>query len=132
MRNRELGDERLAVRAPSWVTINERFPSTSIIRMLEGIRMLMRPEQSADVRAFFSDRGVPQAAKTLEQLVERQQINAALRTRSRDPLATLTPLSVWPTVLGDTRGAPVKRLAGLRRRRGHGPGLLERSTPGIA
>jgi hypothetical protein len=31
---------------------------------------------------------VPQAAKTLEQLVERQQINTSLRTRESDQLAT--------------------------------------------
>ncbi len=88
MRNRELGDHAWQFVRRNWVTINERFPSTSIIRMLEGIRMLMRPEQSADVRAFFSERGVPQAAKTLEQLVERQQINTSLRTRESDQLAT--------------------------------------------
>ncbi len=88
MRNRDLGEHAWQFVRRNWETVNERFPSTSIIRMLEGIRMLMRPEQSADVRAFFSERGVPQAAKTLEQLVERQQINTALRTRESDPLAT--------------------------------------------
>jgi puromycin-sensitive aminopeptidase len=87
MRNRDLGDQAWQFVRRNWETINERFPSTSIIRMLEGIRMLMRPEQTADVRTFFSERGVPQAAKTLEQLMERQQINASLRSRESDDLA---------------------------------------------
>ena len=47
----------------------------------------MRPEQASEVRAFFSERGVPQAAKTLEQVLERQQINAAFRERESDQLA---------------------------------------------
>jgi hypothetical protein len=39
------------------------------------------------VRAFFFVRGVAQAAKTLEQLVERQQIHASLRSRESEQLA---------------------------------------------
>ena len=97
MRNRDLGEHAWQFVRRNWVTINERFPSTSIIRMLEGIRMLMRPEQSADVRAFFSERGVPQAAKTLEQLVERQQINTSLRSTRVRPAGDLTPLRCRPT-----------------------------------
>ena len=87
MRNRDHGEQAWRFVARNWTTLNERFPSTSIIRMVDGVRLLMRPEQASEVRAFFSERGVPQAAKTLEQVLERQQINAAFRTRESDQLA---------------------------------------------
>jgi puromycin-sensitive aminopeptidase len=87
MRNRDHGEQAWHFVARHWTELNERFPSTSIIRMVDGVRLLMRPEQASEVRAFFSERGVPQAAKTLEQVLERQQINAALRTREFEALA---------------------------------------------
>ena len=58
MRNRDHGEQAWHFVARNWTTLNERFPSTSIIRMVEGIRMLMRPEQASEVQAFFSERGV--------------------------------------------------------------------------
>ncbi len=87
MRNRDHGEQAWHFVARNWTALNERFPSTSIIRMVEGIRMLMRPEQASEVSAFFSERGVPQAAKTLQQLIERQQINTTFRERESGPLS---------------------------------------------
>ena len=87
MRNRDHGEQAWHFVARNWTALNERFPSTSIIRMLEGIRMLMRPQQASEVSAFFSERGVPQAAKTLQQLIERQQINTTFRDRESEPLS---------------------------------------------
>ena len=40
----------------------------------------------ADVQAFFAEHPIPQAAKTLEQMLERQRVNAALREREADRL----------------------------------------------
>ncbi len=87
MRNRNHGEQAWRFVARNWTTVNERFPSTSIVRMVEGIRMLMRPEQAGEVQAFFSEHAIPQAAKTLQQLVERQQINSAFRSREAEPLS---------------------------------------------
>ncbi|HTN80603.1 MAG TPA: M1 family metallopeptidase [Acidimicrobiales bacterium] len=87
IRNRDQGEQAWRFVARNWTTLNERFPSTSIIRMVDGVRMLMRPEQASEVRAFFSERGVPQAAKTLEQVLERQQINSTFRSRESEQLA---------------------------------------------
>jgi hypothetical protein len=39
------------------------------------------------VQGFFSEHPIPQAAKTLEQLLERQRVNADLRAREAEPLA---------------------------------------------
>jgi hypothetical protein len=33
------------------------------------------------VQSFFSEHPIPQAAKTLDQVLERQRVNAALRER---------------------------------------------------
>jgi puromycin-sensitive aminopeptidase len=41
----------------------------------------------ADVQAFFAEHPIPQATKTLEQVLERQRVNAALRTRAATELA---------------------------------------------
>jgi hypothetical protein len=41
----------------------------------------------ADVQGFFAEHPIPQAAKTLEQLLERQRVNADLRAREAEPLA---------------------------------------------
>ena len=75
-----------------WEEINERFPSNSIVRLLEGIRNLSRPEQAEDVFAFFEDHDVPQGAKTLSQHLERLRVNVALRGREAARFAeSLTP-----------------------------------------
>jgi puromycin-sensitive aminopeptidase len=40
----------------------------------------------ADIQAFFSEHPIEQAAKTLEQILERQRVNAAMREREQDAL----------------------------------------------
>ena len=49
--------------------------------------MLTEPEVAADVQAFFAEHPIQQAAKTLDQVLERQRVNAALRAREHDRLA---------------------------------------------
>jgi hypothetical protein len=43
----------------------------------------------ADVQRFFAEHPIPQAAKTLDQHLERQRVNAALRAREEQPLTTV-------------------------------------------
>ena len=43
MRNRNHGEQAWRFVARNWTTVNERFPSTSIVRMVEGVRMLDAP-----------------------------------------------------------------------------------------
>ncbi len=64
-----------------WSEANERFPTNTIVRMVDSVRLLNQPEQLADVEAFFSEHPIRQAMKTLEQILERQRVNTALRTR---------------------------------------------------
>ncbi|MBW8827379.1 MAG: M1 family metallopeptidase [Acidobacteria bacterium] len=64
-----------------WDRINERFPDNAIPRLLGGITALSTPELAADVEAFVAAHPVPQAAKTVEQHLERLRVNVALRQR---------------------------------------------------
>jgi hypothetical protein len=50
--------------------------------MVEPIVRLMQPEEAADTTAFFAEHPLPQAAKRLEQLLERQHVNVAMRQRA--------------------------------------------------
>jgi puromycin-sensitive aminopeptidase len=70
-----------------WVEANERFPRNTISRMVETVRLLDEPTQVADVQAFFSEHPLEQAAKTLEQILERQRVNADVRERNEPRLA---------------------------------------------
>jgi puromycin-sensitive aminopeptidase len=69
-----------------WDEANTRFPSNTIVRMVDSVKLLNRPEQVADVQAFFAEHPIEQAAKTLEQILERQRVNAALRARESTAL----------------------------------------------
>ena len=45
------------------------------------------PELVADAAGFFAAHPIEQAAKTLEQILERQRVNAALRSRESEAFA---------------------------------------------
>jgi puromycin-sensitive aminopeptidase len=69
-----------------WSDLNARFPDNTIVRMISSVTMLMQPQVVADVQGFFAEHPIPQATLTLEQLLERQRINAALRAREQPQL----------------------------------------------
>ncbi len=70
-----------------WPELLERFPNNTIVRMVGSITTLTTPHLVADVQGFFAEHPIPQAVKTLEQLLERQRVNADLRAREAEPLA---------------------------------------------
>jgi len=69
-----------------WDEANERFPSNTIVRRVDPVRLLNRPEVVADVQGFFAEHPITQATKTLDQILERQRVNAALRERESERL----------------------------------------------
>ncbi|MGI8663453.1 MAG: M1 family metallopeptidase [Acidimicrobiales bacterium] len=79
--NRTLGASAWEFVRGHWDELNERFPSSTIVRMLEGVKVLIEPTVAADVVAFFAEHEVPQGKKTLEQQLERLRVNVALRER---------------------------------------------------
>jgi puromycin-sensitive aminopeptidase len=71
-----------------WDEAIARFPDDTIGRMVESVKTLTLPEERADVAAFFSEHDIPQAAKALQQTLDRQTINVALRERATESLAS--------------------------------------------
>ena len=72
-----------------WDEANVRFPNNSIGRMVDAVQLLTEPSVVADVQAFFAEHPIRQAAKTLDQILERQRVNAATRVREQDRLAAV-------------------------------------------
>ena len=64
-----------------WTEANDRFPTNTIVRMIDPVKLLTQDDLLNDVQGFFSEHPIPQGAKTLDQVLERQRVNAALRTR---------------------------------------------------
>lgn len=85
MRNKEQGYRAWEFVKANWEKINKDFPSNSIVRMLSGVTSLSKPEQAADVIAFFDDHEVPQGQLTLQQTLEKLRVNVALRERESAP-----------------------------------------------
>ncbi|MGZ4700661.1 MAG: M1 family metallopeptidase [Ilumatobacteraceae bacterium] len=85
--NREHGEVAWGIVRRQWPQLLERLPDNLIVRMVSSITTLTTPHLVADVQSFFSEHPIPQSAKTLEQLLERQRINANLRARAAEPLA---------------------------------------------
>jgi puromycin-sensitive aminopeptidase len=85
--NRQNGAMSWEIVRRQWPELLERFPDNTIVRMVGSITTLTTPELVADVQGFFSEHPIPQAVKTLEQLLERQKVNAGLRAREAGALA---------------------------------------------
>jgi puromycin-sensitive aminopeptidase len=69
-----------------WAEANERFPDNTIVRMIDPVKLLTKPEVAADVQSFFAEHPIPQASKTLDQILERHRINVATLARESDRL----------------------------------------------
>ena len=70
-----------------WSAMNERYPSNSIARLLEGVRTVSDPVLAADVDGFLAEHPVPQGAKTVAQHLERMHVSVALAKREAEGLA---------------------------------------------
>ena len=84
--HREHGERAWRFVRQHWDDANRLFPNNLVVRMVDPVKLLMRPEQQAEVAAFFAEHPIPQSAKTLAQILERQQINVALAQRDGGPL----------------------------------------------
>ena len=82
--NRRHGTAAWTFVRQHWDAANQSFPSNSIVRMVDSVRLLTDERVAADVQAFFAEHPIEQAAKTLDQILERQRVNTALRSRERE------------------------------------------------
>ena len=85
--NRRHGAATWKALRQQWDVANEKFPGNSISRMIDPVKLLTAPEVVADVQSFFTEHPIAQAKKGLEQILERQRVNAALRANQADVLA---------------------------------------------
>jgi puromycin-sensitive aminopeptidase len=85
--NREVNELAWAWTKEHWDELVERFPDNTIPRLLGGVVALSTPELAADVTAFVQAHPVAQATKTVEQHLERLQVNVGLRQREAGPIA---------------------------------------------
>jgi puromycin-sensitive aminopeptidase len=85
--HRQLGALAWRFVRERWDEANRRFPVNLVVRIIEPITRLTTPEQQADVAAFLAEHPIPQAGKRVEQLLERQAVNVALRQREAPALA---------------------------------------------
>ena len=84
--NKYFGDIAWTAAQKNWAYANEKFPGNTIVRMVSSVTTLNTPAHEAQIGAFFTEHPIPQAAKTLEQVIERQRINVALRSRETSSL----------------------------------------------
>jgi puromycin-sensitive aminopeptidase len=72
-----------------WDEILARIPNNSHARMLEGIVRLTDPASVSDVAAFLAEHPLRAGKKQVEQMLERQRINAAFAASTSGELAAL-------------------------------------------
>jgi len=70
-----------------WDEINERYPSNTISRLLQGLAAQADPALAADARAFLSEHPLPQGAKQVAQVLETMDVNARFATEVGPTLA---------------------------------------------
>ena len=85
--NRRHGTAAWTFLRQRWDEATARFPKNSIVRMVDSVKLLTAPAVVTDVQGFFAEHPIPQAAKTLDQILERQRVNAAARAREHEQLA---------------------------------------------
>ena len=88
MANRDHGELAWRFVTQHWDEVVDRIALSTVIYLAEGIRFLTRPELVEQTQAFFAEHPIHQAALQLEQLLERQRVNAALRRRAVPELQT--------------------------------------------
>jgi puromycin-sensitive aminopeptidase len=82
MANRDHGELAWRFLTQHWDEVVDRIAPSTVIYLAEGIRFLTKPELVEQTQAFFAEHPIHQAGLQLEQLLERQRVNTALRRRA--------------------------------------------------
>ena len=82
--NRHHGAAAWAFVRDHWAEAIDRFPSNTIVRMVDSVKFLSTPELVDDTTTFFAEHPIAQATKTLEQVLERQRVNTRFRLREAE------------------------------------------------
>jgi puromycin-sensitive aminopeptidase len=84
MANRRHGPSAWAFVRDHWDEAVERFPTNTIVRMVESVKHLATPDLVDDTVGFFAAHPIEQATLTLDQILERQRVNTAFRRREAE------------------------------------------------
>ncbi len=71
-----------------WDKVLEHMPGMTRRRVVEGLPALSQPEVAADVKAFFAEHPIPEAAMALAQALEKLDSNLLLRQRATPTLSS--------------------------------------------
>ena len=85
--NRHASAEVWAFITEHWADITTRFPSSTVPRLLAGIRGVTDPQLAAEIAAFLDANPVPQGTKVIRQHLERMWVSVAVAKRVPAELA---------------------------------------------
>ena len=71
-----------------WDDVLAAMPGMTKPRVVEGIPALSQPEVANDVRGFFAENPIPEAARALTQRLEMLETNVGLRERETETVST--------------------------------------------
>jgi len=81
MANAVVGRQTWGFIRDHWDELIELLASSAVVRMVESVVRLNEPGDVDATQAFFTEHPVPQGQKTLDQILERQRVFAALHER---------------------------------------------------
>ncbi|MCB0961279.1 MAG: M1 family metallopeptidase [Acidimicrobiales bacterium] len=84
--NRDASEAVWGFLTERWDEITSRFPSSTVPRLLEGIRQVTDPELAASIAAFLDQHPPTQGAKVVRQHLERMWVNVRAARRVRAEL----------------------------------------------
>jgi puromycin-sensitive aminopeptidase len=84
------GSVAWAFVARHWSDANSRFPTNTIVRMIDSVKLLTGEAEVHSVQSFFAEHPIPQAEATLRQVLERQRVNARCAEAQRPILMSLS------------------------------------------
>ncbi len=89
--SREHGPATWSRLCANWLAVMDRTPANIVPRLLDGAKWLCRdPDLAAQVHAFVADNPVRSGQRTVEQILERLDVNVAVTERlARDAGAAL-------------------------------------------
>jgi len=87
--NRSTGPATWERVVAAWDSFPDKFPSSTLTRMLDGARALCTPpELAAQVTDFIVGHPLPAGGRTIEQILERLAVSVAFGTREGHTLAS--------------------------------------------
>ena len=88
LRNRYAAAEVWAFLTERWEEISTRFPSSTVPRLIDGIRGVSDRELATSISAFLAEHPIKQGTKPVAQHLERMWVSVALADRVRGDLAS--------------------------------------------